>query len=131
MLGKNNFKERLRKMENQDKHDRFSIRKLSIGAASVLIGFAFMSGVGTHTVLADENASASNSNGQSSVVETSNAATDANNKSTDSNADQSAASQTTSNEQSKADSKQEAQTAPKTTQAASQDQKNDKQTVDQ
>ena len=41
-------------MENQDKHDRFSIRKLSIGAASVLIGFAFVTGVGTHTTLADE-----------------------------------------------------------------------------
>ena len=54
MLGKNNFKERLHRMENQDKHDRFSIRKLSIGAASVLIGFAFVTGVGTHTTLADE-----------------------------------------------------------------------------
>ncbi|WP_306427304.1 YSIRK-type signal peptide-containing protein [Lactobacillus taiwanensis] len=32
MLSKNNFKERLRKME--DRQDRFSIRKFSIGAAS-------------------------------------------------------------------------------------------------
>ncbi|WP_052536441.1 mucin-binding protein [Lactobacillus johnsonii] len=36
MLSKNNFKERLRKME--DRQDRFSIRKFSIGAVSVLIG---------------------------------------------------------------------------------------------
>ena len=53
MLGKNNFKERLRKMEEQDKQERFSIRKLSIGAASVLIGFAFM-GWGGQNVLADQ-----------------------------------------------------------------------------
>ncbi|MEB3365232.1 YSIRK-type signal peptide-containing protein [Lactobacillus sp. R2/2] len=37
MLGKNNYNERLRKMEMQDKQDHFSIRKLSIGAASVLL----------------------------------------------------------------------------------------------
>ncbi|WP_270254058.1 YSIRK-type signal peptide-containing protein, partial [Lactobacillus johnsonii] len=36
MLSKNNFKERLRKME--DREDRFSIRKFSIGTVSVLIG---------------------------------------------------------------------------------------------
>ena len=42
MLGKNNFKERLRKMEMQSKKDRFSIRKLAIGAASVLLGFSFL-----------------------------------------------------------------------------------------
>ena len=36
MLSKNNFKERLRKME--DRKDRFSIRKFSIGTVSVLIG---------------------------------------------------------------------------------------------
>ena len=42
MLGKNNFKERLKKMELQAKKDRFSIRKLTIGAASVLLGFSFM-----------------------------------------------------------------------------------------
>lgn len=52
MLGKNNFKERLRQMEDQNKKERFSIRKLSIGAASVLIGFAFM-GLGIQTVQAD------------------------------------------------------------------------------
>lgn len=53
MLGKNNFKERLRRMEEQNKKERFSIRKLSIGAASVLIGFAFM-GMGAQTVQADQ-----------------------------------------------------------------------------
>ena len=53
MLGKNNFKERLRRMEEQNKKERFSIRKLSIGAASVLIGFAFM-GMGVQTVQADQ-----------------------------------------------------------------------------
>ena len=42
MLSKNNFKERLRKME--DRQDRFSIRKFSIGAVSVLIG-SFIFGV--------------------------------------------------------------------------------------
>ncbi|MDE7056211.1 MAG: YSIRK-type signal peptide-containing protein, partial [Lactobacillus sp.] len=40
MLSKNNYKERLRKMESRQ--DRFSIRKFSIGAASVLIGFFFI-----------------------------------------------------------------------------------------
>ena len=52
MLGKNNFKERLRKMEMQQKQDRFSIRKLTIGAASVLLGFTFL-GLGSQTVKAD------------------------------------------------------------------------------
>ena len=40
MLSKNNYKEKLRKME--PRKERFSIRKFSIGAASVLIGFFFM-----------------------------------------------------------------------------------------
>ena len=52
MLGKNNFKERLRKMEMEQKQDRFSIRKLTIGAASVLLGFTFL-GLGNQTVKAD------------------------------------------------------------------------------
>ena len=52
MLGKNNFKERLRKMAMQQKQDRFSIRKLTIGAASVLLGFTFL-GLGSQTVKAD------------------------------------------------------------------------------
>lgn len=42
MLSKNNFDEKLRKMEMQSKKDRFSIRKLAIGAASVLLGFSFI-----------------------------------------------------------------------------------------
>ena len=37
MLSRNNYQEKIRKMEN--KKERFSIRKFSIGAASVLIGF--------------------------------------------------------------------------------------------
>ena len=37
MLSKNNYEERLRKME--PKKERFSIRKFTVGAASVLIGF--------------------------------------------------------------------------------------------
>ncbi|WEV39321.1 DUF1542 domain-containing protein [Lactobacillus sp. ESL0680] len=52
MLGKNNFNERLRKMEMQAKQDRFSIRKLSIGAASVLLGFTFF-GMNSQSVQAD------------------------------------------------------------------------------
>ena len=52
MLGKNNFKERLRKMELQAKKDRFSIRKLTIGAASVLLGFSFM-GINAQSAKAD------------------------------------------------------------------------------
>ncbi|WEV40796.1 Rib/alpha-like domain-containing protein [Lactobacillus sp. ESL0681] len=51
MLGKNNFDEKLRKMTLQSKRDRFSIRKLTIGAASVLLGFTFM-GVNSHEVQA-------------------------------------------------------------------------------
>ncbi|WEV51902.1 SLAP domain-containing protein [Lactobacillus sp. ESL0731] len=39
-------------MEMQAKHDRFSIRKLSIGAASVLLGFTFF-GMGSQSVQAD------------------------------------------------------------------------------
>ncbi|WEV40885.1 DUF1542 domain-containing protein [Lactobacillus sp. ESL0681] len=52
MLGKNNYNERLRKMEMQAKQDRFSIRKLSIGAASVLLGFSFL-GLNANKVEAD------------------------------------------------------------------------------
>ena len=40
MLSKNNYQEKLRKME--PRKERFSIRKFSIGAASVLIVFSFM-----------------------------------------------------------------------------------------
>lgn len=52
MLGKNNYNERLRKMELQSKQDHFSIRKLSIGAASVLLGFTFF-GLNSQNVKAD------------------------------------------------------------------------------
>ena len=41
MLSKNNYQERLRKMD--DKQERFSIRKFSVGAASVLVGTAILS----------------------------------------------------------------------------------------
>ena len=51
MLSKNNFNEKLRQMDNQKDH--FSIRKLTIGAASVLIGISFM-GFGSQAVHADE-----------------------------------------------------------------------------
>ncbi|RMC50093.1 DUF1542 domain-containing protein [Lactobacillus sp. ESL0263] len=52
MLGKNNNNERLKKMEMQDKQDHFSIRKLTIGTASVLLGFTFF-GLNTQTAKAD------------------------------------------------------------------------------
>ena len=52
MLGKNNYKERIRKMEMQAKQDHFSIRKLTIGAASVLLGFTFF-GLNSQTAKAD------------------------------------------------------------------------------
>ena len=46
MLSKNNYQEKIRKMEN--KKERFSIRKFSVGAASVLIGFTIF-GLGTNS----------------------------------------------------------------------------------
>ena len=52
MFGKNNYDERLRKKEMQAKQDRFSIRKLTIGTASVLLGFTFL-GLSSQTVKAD------------------------------------------------------------------------------
>lgn len=52
MLSKNNYQEKIRKMEN--KKERFSIRKFSVGAASVLIGFTiFGFGAGSKSVKAD------------------------------------------------------------------------------
>ena len=54
MLSKNNFKEKLRKMEQ--KTERFSIRKLTIGTASVLIGLSFL-GFNSHTAKADTTSS--------------------------------------------------------------------------
>lgn len=50
MLSKNNFKERLRKME--PKKERFSIRKFTVGVASVLIGFSIF-GMSSQSVKAD------------------------------------------------------------------------------
>lgn len=52
MLEKNDFIERLKKMEMQSKQYRFAIRKLSIGAASVLLGSIFL-GLNSSTVKAD------------------------------------------------------------------------------
>ena len=46
MLSRRNYQERLRQMEQ--KNERFSIRKLTIGAASVLIGISFL-GFNAHT----------------------------------------------------------------------------------
>lgn len=40
MLSKNNFDEKIRQMD--EKKERFSIRKLSVGVASVLIGLTFI-----------------------------------------------------------------------------------------
>ena len=51
MLSKNNYQERLRKMD--DKQERFSIRKFSVGAASVLVGTAILSMQNVQTVHAD------------------------------------------------------------------------------
>ena len=52
MLGKNNYNERVKKMAKQAKQDHFSIRKLSIGTTSVLLGFTFL-GLNSKTVKAD------------------------------------------------------------------------------
>ena len=52
MLGKNNYNERVKKMARQAKQDHFSIRKLSIGTTSVLLGFTFL-GLNSKTVKAD------------------------------------------------------------------------------
>ncbi|WEV39188.1 YSIRK-type signal peptide-containing protein [Lactobacillus sp. ESL0680] len=52
MVGKNNFDAKSRKAESQSKHERFSIRKLSMGATSVLLGVTFM-GLGSQTTKAD------------------------------------------------------------------------------
>lgn len=52
MLSKNNYKERLRQLD--EKKERFSIRKLSIGAASVLIGLTLFGVGGISQVHASE-----------------------------------------------------------------------------
>ena len=55
MLSRNNIHEKLRKMEPQKQ--RFSIRKFTIGVASVLIGLTFM-GINSQTVNASANSTA-------------------------------------------------------------------------
>ncbi len=57
MLSKNNYNAKLRKMELQAKQDHFLIRKLTIGAASVLLGFNLF-GAGSQTVKADTESTA-------------------------------------------------------------------------
>ncbi|TSO26422.1 Rib/alpha-like domain-containing protein [Lactobacillus sp. LL6] len=59
MLSKNNYKERLRKME--PKKDRFSIRKFSIGAASVLIGSVFI-GMSNGEIVEAQDSNSDNGN---------------------------------------------------------------------
>lgn len=61
MLSKNNYQERLRKMEARQ--DRFSIRKFSMGAASVLIGFFFIGMSNGEEVNADTLAKPDQDNG--------------------------------------------------------------------
>ena len=51
MLSKNNLQERLRKMEPKKNH--YSIRKFTVGVASVLIGMTFMEMSNGQTVKAD------------------------------------------------------------------------------
>lgn len=50
MVSKNNYSEKMRRIRPQKQ--RFSIRKFTVGAASVLIGLTFM-GVNNQTVKAD------------------------------------------------------------------------------
>ncbi|WEV37604.1 YSIRK-type signal peptide-containing protein [Lactobacillus sp. ESL0677] len=52
MVGKNNFKEKLRQMVTQNKREHFAIRKLTVGAVSVLLGVTFL-GVNNQTAKAD------------------------------------------------------------------------------
>ena len=53
MLSKNNFDEKLKQMNK--KSDKFSIRKLTIGAASVLIGTVFYLNNGGNVVQAADD----------------------------------------------------------------------------
>ena len=57
MLSKNNYNAKLRKIELQAKQDHFLIRKLTIGATSVLLGFTLF-GAGSQTVKADTESTA-------------------------------------------------------------------------
>lgn len=67
MLGKNNYNERLKKMEMQAKQDHFSIRKLTIGAASILLGFTFL-GASSQTVKADTELTAQKTDDKAAAV---------------------------------------------------------------
>ncbi|MDF7639788.1 BspA family leucine-rich repeat surface protein [Lactobacillus sp. ESL0791] len=66
-MSKNNFTERLKKMESQTKQERFSIRKLTIGAASVLIGLGFL-GINSQVAHAADSESELNNSIHSSEV---------------------------------------------------------------
>ncbi|MCC4400321.1 YPDG domain-containing protein, partial [Limosilactobacillus reuteri] len=68
MLSKNNRKEQFRKQE--PKKQRFAIKKLTVGVASVLIGFTFMG----MNASADTTAEANNEAGSQPVAETQNSA---------------------------------------------------------
>ena len=68
MLGKNNYNERLKKMAMRAKQDHFSIRKLTIGAASILLGFTFL-GVGSQTVKADTELTAEKIDDKAAVLD--------------------------------------------------------------
>lgn len=68
MLSKNNFKERIRKME--DRKDRFSIRKFSIGTVSVLIGSVIF-GMQSAEVAHADNITKNNSSTLATTKETS------------------------------------------------------------
>ena len=72
MLSRNNWKEQVRQQE--PKKQRFTIKKLTIGVASVLIGFTFMgmsasandqNTPGTPAANTNTNANASSTEGQS------------------------------------------------------------------
>ncbi|WEV51824.1 YSIRK-type signal peptide-containing protein [Lactobacillus sp. ESL0731] len=52
MLGKNNYTEKSRKLTSRSTRERFSIRKLSVGAASVLLGVTFL-GLSSQSAKAD------------------------------------------------------------------------------
>lgn len=68
MLSKNNRKEQFRKQE--PKKQRFAIKKLTVGVASVLIGFTFMGMNASADTTADANSEA----GSQSVAEAQNSA---------------------------------------------------------
>lgn len=56
MPGRNNRQARLQKAQKATNKDRFAIRKLAIGAVSVMIGMVGVGAANQQTVLADEPA---------------------------------------------------------------------------